>query len=197
MDQNLALKWIWENVAAFGGDPARITIAGHGFGALLASYHLFYKPSWPFFRNIIIQSGSLLNTAHQAITSLEATQRTKLFVSMYTTCKDNKDLVKCLRSIPAENLTYSAGLFLNHYIHEHNKYASVYLRTPFPPVVDDRVLTDKPLNMLASNNFKQCSMLAGYVANEGTFYLTQTPLLTLNKVQKPVNIHFFIIIHFF
>ena len=186
LDQHLALKWIWENAAAFGGDPTRITIAGHGYGALLASYHLLYKPSWPFFRNIVLQSGSLLNTAHQAITSLEASQRARLFVSTYTTCKDNKDFVKCLQNISAENLTFSAGLFLNQYIHEHNKYASVYFGTPFPPVVDERVLSDKPLNMLTSNNFKQCSMLAGYVANEGAFYLAQTPLLTSNKLQKPV-----------
>lgn len=164
---------------------------------MLASYHLFWPSSWPFFKNIVLHSGSLLNTAHQAITSLEASQRAKLFISMYTNCKDNEGLIKCLQNIPAENLTKSAGLFLDHYIHEYCKYASVYLRTAFPPVVDGRVLADKPINLLTSNKFKQCNMLAGYVANEGAFYLMQTPLLALNKGKKPVSIfiHIFWIIY--
>ena len=46
--------WIFENVQSFGGDPTRITISGHGFGAMLASYHLFWPSSWPFFKNIVL-----------------------------------------------------------------------------------------------------------------------------------------------
>ena len=35
MDQIALLKWIQENVAAFGGDPARVTVFGHQGGTTI------------------------------------------------------------------------------------------------------------------------------------------------------------------
>ena len=57
LDQNLALKWIFENAATFGGDKTKITISGENAGAWSVGYHLFMPISWPFFRNGIMQSG--------------------------------------------------------------------------------------------------------------------------------------------
>ena len=41
MDQIAALKWIQENVRAFGGDPNSITVFGHNYGA--ASIHFLMQ----------------------------------------------------------------------------------------------------------------------------------------------------------
>jgi carboxylesterase type B len=57
LDQNLALKWIYKNAYRFGGDKTKITISGHSAGAWSVGYHLFYKKSWPYFRNAILESG--------------------------------------------------------------------------------------------------------------------------------------------
>ena len=61
-DQSEALKWIKENAERFGGDSAKITLVGQSAGASLVGFHLFFKESWPLFRNMILQSGTPLST---------------------------------------------------------------------------------------------------------------------------------------
>ncbi|GAA4033941.1 alpha/beta hydrolase [Sphingomonas rosea] len=44
-DAALALKWVWGNIGLYGGDPARITVAGHSAGAYIAAM-LALDPRW-------------------------------------------------------------------------------------------------------------------------------------------------------
>ncbi|XP_038220307.1 acetylcholinesterase-like [Zerene cesonia] len=58
-DQILALRWIKENIAAFGGDPDRITAFGHSSGAIGLDFHLNYLKE-DLFHQVILQSGTIL-----------------------------------------------------------------------------------------------------------------------------------------
>lgn len=57
-DQNMALKWVKENIAHFGGDPNNITLAGESAGAASVHYHLISPMSEGLFNRAIIQSGT-------------------------------------------------------------------------------------------------------------------------------------------
>ena len=66
LDQRLALAWVRENIAAFGGDPDQVTIAGESAGSVSVAWHLVTKRSQPFYARAIMQSGTLsLFYSHQ------------------------------------------------------------------------------------------------------------------------------------
>ncbi|MEF2072301.1 carboxylesterase/lipase family protein [Consotaella aegiceratis] len=81
LDQALALQWIRTNIAAFGGDPDRVTLAGESAGAASVAFHLVHRPSWPLFNRAILQSGGLnmfwsrreaVEVAADVVTALDA-----------------------------------------------------------------------------------------------------------------------------
>ena len=69
MDQIMGLKWVHENIAAFGGDPDNVTIFGESAGAGSVSLLPLVKGSHAYFKRVIAQSGSptLTRSAEEAI----------------------------------------------------------------------------------------------------------------------------------
>ena len=58
LDQMMALKWVHENIAGFGGDPDNVTVFGESAGAASVTLLPLIKGSHKYFKRVIAQSGA-------------------------------------------------------------------------------------------------------------------------------------------
>ena len=173
LDQHLALKWVHNNAHRFGGDKARITIAGQSAGSWSVGYHLMYRPSWPYFRNAILESGTPLQTTFKLITSDEATDRAILLGKGVGCLNDNdtaattnnQKLYECLQTANSNRIgtvtLFSFLKLVNYSQLAYQKFVSI-----FPLVIDGVEFKQLARHAFESGNFKRCNILAGVTTKE-------------------------------
>jgi para-nitrobenzyl esterase len=98
-DQQAALRWVHENIAGFGGDPDKVTIAGESAGGMSVCDHLVAPGSAGLFRSAIVQSAPC-----QLQDDLPAAQKTSVQYAAEAGCADPAVAAQCLRALPADKL---------------------------------------------------------------------------------------------
>ena len=98
-DQQAALRWVRDNIAAFGGDPGKVTIAGESAGAMSVCDHLVAPESAGLFRAAIMQSGPC-----QAQTDLRTGERISVDYAARAGCRNPATALDCLRALPDSRL---------------------------------------------------------------------------------------------
>lgn len=156
LDQRLALRWISENIASFGGDPSRVTIWGESAGAQSIGYHLFSYGGRNdnLYRAAIMESGSPMGTQVQ-----DLAYYTVPFENLTRTvnCYTASDQLACLRNLS------SAALFAGHVSQTWN------------PLIDGDFLQAYPFSQQLQqngidNSFNKIPLLIGANSDEGTSF---------------------------
>ncbi|XP_055958983.1 cholinesterase 1 isoform X2 [Patella vulgata] len=161
LDQQLALRWVFQNVENFGGDKSMITLFGESAGAASIGLHLFSPGSKDYFSRIILQSGSPL-ADWVLMPNNEAEERARMFSSSVgCDVTDKVAAFNCLLTKDASVLTEG----------QWNVVEGGLLDVPFPPVVDREFLMDEPRKLLATGDYKQTDVLMGVVKDEGSYWL--------------------------
>lgn len=164
-DQVMALKWVKNNISAFGGDPGNVTIFGCSAGAASTSYHLTSKMSEGLFNKAICQSGVCLNEwGYNLYAKKRAFQLGKLLGKETT---DEVELLDFLNQLPASSLV---NIRLPALDVEHRDIAdSIY----FGPVIEksnlkvEKFITEPPFESMKSGRVADVPIIVGYTSAEG------------------------------
>ncbi|KAK5647706.1 hypothetical protein RI129_002598 [Pyrocoelia pectoralis] len=168
-DQVMALKWIQENIAHFGGDPDNVTIFGNSAGAASVCLLMLSPLATGLFHKAIVQSGTAIASWAKGKRTLSAL---KIALNMDTT---EKEMFKMLQEMSLDEI-----MQLQFKIPEvkHCRYrdCTVYASfdRPFGPVIESPALNssflaEDPLKILASGNYNHVPIITGYTSREGIF----------------------------
>nr|XP_044997381.1 LOW QUALITY PROTEIN: neuroligin-4, X-linked [Jaculus jaculus] len=152
LDQIQALRWIEENVGAFGGDPKRVTIFGSGAGASCVSLLTLSHYSEGLFQKAIIQSGTALSS--WAVNYQPAKYTRALAEKVGCNMLDTAELVECLRRKSPRELTRQAVPPAAYHV-------------AFGPVIDGDVIPDDPQILMEQGEFLNYDIMLGVNQGEG------------------------------
>jgi para-nitrobenzyl esterase len=148
-DQQAALRWVHDNIAGFGGDPDKVTIAGESAGGMSVCDHLVAPDSAGLFRAAIMQSAPC-----QLQADLPAAQKISIDYAAEAGCPDVAVAAQCLRALPPEKLQTAL------------KYRSLGTEMLSGPVTGTTTLPVDPLAGISDGRAATVPVLIGSTSDE-------------------------------
>ncbi|MEN4398140.1 carboxylesterase/lipase family protein [Mycolicibacterium senegalense] len=153
-DQQAALRWVRDNIADFGGDPEKVTIAGESAGGMSVCDHLVAPGSAGLFHAAILMSAPCQAQAGLAV----ATGRS-LDYAAAAGCPDPVTAADCLRALPVDALRKPVWYF---------NIGSDQLTGP---VTDSATIPQPPLAAFGAGRSETVPLLIGTTRDEFTLFV--------------------------
>ncbi|XP_066958748.1 cocaine esterase-like isoform X4 [Macrobrachium rosenbergii] len=168
LDQQAALTWVQKNVAAFGGNPSQVILAGEDAGGAAALYHMLSPLSEGLFNGVISFSGSPL--APWAYMRQE--HRFNLLVANFVKCPsyDPELMVKCFRETDVFELLNGTQMLMESRdpIVGNNKIGPVAQDSAYANETT-LFLSDHPLKLLSAGKIHQVPVVMGVTRDVGGY----------------------------
>jgi carboxylesterase type B len=176
-DQIMAIQWVKDNIASFGGNSQSITIFGESAGGFSVGLLSIIPKNRGLFQRVILQSG----VAFSSYSVMHMTNLTSTAIAGYLSCAKTNPIVQCLKNRSASEIYALVSKF---------KQPNA-LSLPWAPVIDGELLPTDPLTLLkntssdASAFFQSLDVIIGTVSGESSLLIY---ILKALEKQLKVNI---------